>query len=186
MSAWRGVGRECPVRTGEPGGRRVLRRLRRSLSPTCASCNAELRPDARFCDSCGARRRRRERTCAPDPGAPRRRRSSANATAIEGERRNVTVLFADAKGFTPLSETLDAEQVYSFIQRCIERMVAAVHRYEGTVTQFTGDGIMAIFGAPIAHEDSARRAVAAALEMQTALRELHRRGRASTPRSASA
>lgn len=91
--------------------------------------------------------------------------------AIEGERRTVTVLFADAMGFTPFSERTDEEQVYKFIQGCVERMVAGVHRYEGTVVQFTGDGIVALFGAPIAHEDSARRATAAALEIQTALKD---------------
>jgi len=90
-------------------------------------------------------------------------------SSLEGERRNVTVLFADAMGFTPLSERLDEEEVYQLMQGCLGCMMQAVHRYEGTVLQFTGDGVMAIFGAPIAHEDSARRAVAAALEMQRAL-----------------
>jgi class 3 adenylate cyclase/tetratricopeptide (TPR) repeat protein len=90
---------------------------------------------------------------------------------IEGERRTVTVLFVDAKGFTPLSEQLDAEEVYAFMHGATDRMLIAVHRNEGTVTQFTGDGIMATFGAPIAHEDSARRAVTAALDMQRALAE---------------
>jgi class 3 adenylate cyclase/tetratricopeptide (TPR) repeat protein len=86
-----------------------------------------------------------------------------------GERRTVTVLFADASGFTSLSERLDEEQVYSLMQGCLGQMMEAVHHYEGTITQFLGDGVMALFGAPIAHEDSARRAVAAALEMQISL-----------------
>ena len=90
---------------------------------------------------------------------------------MEGERRTVTVLFADAAGFTPISERLGEEQVYSLMQGCFALMMDAVHRYDGTVTQFLGDGIMALFGAPIAHEDSPRRAVAAALEMQRALAE---------------
>ena len=81
------------------------------------------------------------------------------------------MLFADAAGFTPISERLGEEQVYSLMQGCFARMMDAVHRYDGTVTQFLGDGIMALFGAPIAHEDSPRRAVAAALEMQRALAE---------------
>src|SRR5581483_2657123 len=76
---------------------------------------------------------------------------------------------ADAKGFTPLSETLDPEQAYRLVQGCIERMIAEVHHQEGVVTQFAGDGIVALFGAPIAHEDSARRAVSAALAMQRSL-----------------
>ena len=64
---------------------------------------------------------------------------------------------------------MDEEEVYNLMQRCLGRMMDAVHRYEGTVTTFTGDGVMALFGAPIAHEDSARRAVAAALDMQKSL-----------------
>ena len=81
----------------------------------------------------------------------------------------MTVLFADAMGFTPISEQLDQEHVYTLMQGCVARMMDAVHRYEGTVTQFLGDGVMALFGAPIQHEDSARRGVAAALDMQRAL-----------------
>ena len=90
---------------------------------------------------------------------------------LEGERRTVTALFADAIGFTPISERLDEEEVYDLMQGCLGRMMDAVHRYEGTITQFRGDGVMALFGAPIAHEDAARRAVAAALEMQKSLDE---------------
>ncbi|MEX2394414.1 MAG: adenylate/guanylate cyclase domain-containing protein, partial [Actinomycetota bacterium] len=140
-----------------------------ALERTCSKCGAELRGDARFCDSCGER----VVTAATDVRSrtPEHlvEKILKERTGIEGERRNVTVMFVDAKGFTPLSERLDAEQVYSFTQGCTERMLAAVHRHEGTVTQFTGDGIVALFGAPIAHEDSARRAVAAALDMQGSL-----------------
>ncbi len=89
--------------------------------------------------------------------------------SLEGERRNVTVLFSDAMGFTPMGEAMDEEELYQLMQGCLSCMMEAVHRYEGTVVSFTGDGAMAIFGAPIAHEDSARRALAAALEMQIAL-----------------
>jgi len=74
-------------------------------------------------------------------------------------------------GFTPLTESIGEEEMYSLMQGCVGRMMDAVHRYEGTVTQFRGDGVMALFGAPIAHEDAARRAVAAALEMQRSLEE---------------
>ncbi|MGH6792650.1 MAG: ATP-binding protein, partial [Methyloceanibacter sp.] len=81
----------------------------------------------------------------------------------------MTVLFSDAMGFTPLSERVDAEEVYRLMQGCLARMMDAVHKYEGTITNFTGDGVMALFGAPIAHEDSARRAISAALEMQRSL-----------------
>ena len=140
----------------------------RSLAPSCSSCGAQLRPDSRFCDSCGTRTGSTGDVRAHTP-EHLARKILQERERVEGERRNVTILFADAKGFTPLSEALDAEKVYEITQGCIRHMLEAVHRYEGTVNQFTGDGIMAIFGAPIAHEDPARRAVAAALEMQSSL-----------------
>jgi len=91
-------------------------------------------------------------------------------SALEGERRQVTVLFADMTGFTTLAEQLDPEEVHQIIDRCFELITAEVHRFEGTINQYTGDGVMALFGAPVAHEDSPRRAVHAALGMQRALR----------------
>jgi len=147
------------------------------LTRTCPACARELPPAARFCDACGT-------PVAPDavrPPAPayappphlaekiRRERAS-----IQGERRNVTVLFIDAVGSTAAGERTDDESYHRIVQGCTERMIDAVNRYEGTVTQFRGDGIMAVFGAPIAHEDSARRAVAAAAAMRDALREYAR------------
>lgn len=90
----------------------------------------------------------------------------------EGERRTVTVLFADAVGSTPLAERLGEEAMYTLMRDSLSRMSEAVHRYEGHVATFTGDGLMALFGAPIAHEDSARRAVAAALLMQRSLEDV--------------
>lgn len=91
---------------------------------------------------------------------------------LEGERRRVTALFVDAVGSTPITETIDEEKAYSLMQGFVAGMMESVHRYEGTVTQFRGDGILALFGAPIAHEDSARRAVSAALDMRDSLRAL--------------
>jgi hypothetical protein len=91
--------------------------------------------------------------------------------ALEGERRQVTVLFADVAGFTTLAEQLDPEEVHQIIDGCFERITAEVHRFEGTINQYTGDGVMALFGAPIAHEDGPRRAVCKKL------------GRVSTPPS---
>jgi class 3 adenylate cyclase/tetratricopeptide (TPR) repeat protein len=101
--------------------------------------------------------------------------------ALEGERKQVTVLFADVAGFTTLAEQLDPEVVHDIINRCFERITAEVHRFEGTINQYTGDGVMALFGAPIAYEDSPRRAVHAALGIQHAIRDVsqalqHERG----------
>ena len=108
-------------------------------------------------------------------------RFSTARAALEGERKQVTVLFVDIVGSTSRSERLDPEEVHALMGRAIELMVEEVHRYEGTVNQFLGDGVMALFGAPIAHEDHARRAVQAALAIQRALQpldeELRSRGR---------
>ena len=91
-------------------------------------------------------------------------------TALEGERKQVTVLFADLKGSMELLADRDPEEARQLLDPVLERLMAAVHRYEGTVNQIMGDGIMALFGAPIAHEDHAVRACYAALVMQSAIR----------------
>ena len=90
--------------------------------------------------------------------------------ALEGERKQVTVLFADLKGSTELIEGLDPEEARTLLDPALHVMMDAVHRYEGTVNQVLGDGIMALFGAPVAHEDHAVRACYAALAMQAAMR----------------
>ncbi|HXH84556.1 MAG TPA: adenylate/guanylate cyclase domain-containing protein, partial [Candidatus Tectomicrobia bacterium] len=92
-------------------------------------------------------------------------------SALEGERKQVTVLFADCVGFTGLARAMDPEELHAVMDGCFEHLLAGVHQYEGTVNQFTGDGVMALFGAPIAHEDHAVRAVAAALAVQARLRD---------------
>src|SRR5262247_3062498 len=90
--------------------------------------------------------------------------------ALEGERKQVTVLFADLKGNMELLADRDPEEARQLLDPVLERMMVAVHRYEGTVNQVMGDGIMALFGAPLAHEDHAVRACYAALAMQDAMR----------------
>ena len=91
-------------------------------------------------------------------------------SALEGERKQVTVLFADLKGSMELIRDLDPEQTQALLDPALHAMMDAVHRYEGTVNQVLGDGIMALFGAPVAHEDHAARACYAALAMQAAMR----------------
>jgi class 3 adenylate cyclase/tetratricopeptide (TPR) repeat protein len=88
---------------------------------------------------------------------------------MEGERKIVTVMFSDVSGFTAMSEKLDPEDVHAIMDRVFEVILAVVHRYEGTINQFLGDGVMALFGAPIAHEDHAHRALSAALGIQKEL-----------------
>jgi Adenylate and Guanylate cyclase catalytic domain len=104
-------------------------------------------------------------------------------TALEGERKQVTVLFADLKGSMELLADRVPEEARAILDPVLERMMEAVHRYEGTVNQVMGDGIMALFGAPIAHEDHAMRASYAALAMQAS--ETVRRGCPAEPRRAS-
>jgi len=94
----------------------------------------------------------------------------ASRAALEGERKQVTVLFADLKGSTELIADLDPEEARALLDPALHTMMDAVHRYEGTVNQVLGDGIMALFGAPVAHEDHAVRACYAALAMQAAMR----------------
>ena len=146
------------------------------LTRHCAKCGNELRPAARFCDACGQAVAGAAEAPAPAPRdyTPRHLadRILTSRSALEGERKHVTVLFADVAGFTPLGERLDAEEIHALMDRCFQRILAQVHRYEGTVNQFTGDGVMALFGAPLALEDAPRRAVLAALAIQTALAPL--------------
>ncbi len=97
---------------------------------------------------------------------------------LRGERREITVLFADAVNFTHLSVSLDAESIFNLINTLLSRLVECIHRYGGMVDKFTGDGLMAVFGAPIAHEDDAELAVRAALDMQKAAMEFEPMARA--------
>jgi class 3 adenylate cyclase len=94
----------------------------------------------------------------------------SSKSALEGERKQVTVFFADVKSSMQLSEELDPEEWHAILERFFEILSAGVHRFEGTVNQYTGDGIMALFGAPVAHEDHAQRACYAALHLSDALK----------------
>ncbi len=160
-----------------------------ALELRCIQCGALVRPGARFCGTCGHRLSQPETTPPGPPAQPSmitpdyHSRLAAytpkhltdkiltTRSGLEGERRQVTVLFADTAGFTALAEKLDPEEVHSIMDRCFELITAAVHRFEGTINQYTGDGVMALFGAPIAHEDGPRRAVHAALAIQQALQD---------------
>lgn len=143
-------------------GARFCRGCGAGLAATCPQCRAGLLPEARFCDACGCRIAEVE---APRsvPAEPATRRSPAPAA---DERKTVTVLFADMKGYTALAEALDPEETRRLIDPTLEVMVEAVRRFDGFVSQSTGDGILALFGAPVAHEDHAQRALHAALLMQ--------------------
>jgi class 3 adenylate cyclase/tetratricopeptide (TPR) repeat protein len=165
-----------------PAGMRFCVQCGASLAARCPQCGAEVAAGFRFCGHCGAGLAPAAAAPAPASGGERVRvaytpkhlaeKILKGRSALEGERRQVTVLFADVAGFTTLAEKLDPEEVHGIIERCFEAITAEVHRLEGTINQYTGDGVMALFGAPIAHEDSPRRAVHAALGIQRALRTL--------------
>jgi class 3 adenylate cyclase/tetratricopeptide (TPR) repeat protein len=114
---------------------------------------------------------------SPDSYVPRHlaEKILASRQTLEGERKQVTVLFADIRGSTRLLEGLDPEEAQKLIDPVLQVMMDAVHRYEGTVNQVLGDGIMALFGAPLAHEDHALRACYAALAMQEEMRRYRRK-----------
>ena len=156
----------------------------------CAQGGAELPAAAKFCNECGqaagGRGSRRAVTAGEggSAGASPSQRAPASYTpkhladkilqsksALEGERKQVTVLFADVKGSMELAEQLDPEEWHTILDRFFTILTEGVHRFEGTVNQYTGDGIMALFGAPIAHEDHAQRACYAALHLRDAVRE---------------
>ncbi len=148
-------------------------------APACAGCGRELRAGARFCDECGqpvapAAAEKTSRRPAASGRSPRdytpkhlADRILQSRSALEGERKQVTVLFADVKGSLELSEQLGDEGWHGILDRFFEILSSGVHRFEGTVNQYTGDGIMALFGAPIAHEDHAQRACYAALHIRS-------------------
>jgi class 3 adenylate cyclase len=139
----------------------------------CVACGASLPGDAAFCDRCGSPVRG---VPAPAPSsytpAHLAARIRATRAALEGERKLVTVLFADVVGSTTIAERIDPEEMRTLVDRCFGHMLEEVHRFEGTVNQFTGDGVMALFGAPLALEDAPRRACMAALAIQRVLASL--------------
>ena len=150
-----------------------------ALSRRCPKCSAENATSSAFCEDCGtvlaahaasaATSSPQAESTAPDVRVTPEQPDAS--TVIEGERKTVTALFADIKGSTELMRDLDPEEARAIVDPVLQLMMAAVHRYGGYVAQSTGDGIFALFGAPVAHEDHPQRALHAALAMQE---ELHR------------
>ncbi|HXG05095.1 MAG TPA: adenylate/guanylate cyclase domain-containing protein [Candidatus Binatia bacterium] len=148
------------------------------LARRCSRCGTGLTATAKFCPECGEPAgappavEAPARFAAPDAYTPRHlaERILVSRSALEGERKQVTVLFADLKGSMELLAARDPEEARRVLDPVLERMMEAVHFYEGTVNQVMGDGIMALFGAPVAHEDHAIRACYAALRMQDAVK----------------
>ena len=149
----------------------------------CARCAHENAAGVKFCGECGARldgapdaapAAATDRYGSPESYTPKHlaEKILTSSSAMAGERKGVTVMFADVSDFTPMSERLDPEEVHAIMDRAFGVILNQVHRYEGTVNQFLGDGVMALFGAPLAHEDHAHRALSAALAIQADLKPL--------------
>jgi len=163
-----------------------------SVTLACGKCGTELPAGAAFCFSCGqpvgTTPAREPRFTAPESYTPKHlaEKILTSKAALEGERKQVTVLFADLKGSMELLADRDPEEARKILDPVLEHMMEAVHRYEGTVNQVMGDGIMALFGAPLAHEDHAVRACYAALRMQEAVKrygdETQSRGKRTRPK----
>src|SRR5208282_5039756 len=159
--------------TDNAAGARFCNQCATPLSRVCLKCAHLNAPDAKFCADCAE-------PLTSDASKSTARTSSTSSVRIapeqtapenlEGERKTVTALFADIKGSTELEQDLDPEEARAIIDPALKLMIEAVQRYDGYVVQSTGDGIFAIFGAPVAHEDHPQRALYAALRMQEELR----------------
>jgi class 3 adenylate cyclase/tetratricopeptide (TPR) repeat protein len=161
-----------------PSGAKYCNSCGARLEVLCPACRHVNPSGSRFCNACG---RGLEDTATPHPATkftspetytPKHlaEKILTSKSALEGERKQVTVLFADMKGSMELLADRDPEEARKILDPVLEHMIEAVHRYEGTVNQVMGDGIMALFGAPLAHEDHAVRACYAALRMQESVK----------------
>jgi class 3 adenylate cyclase/tetratricopeptide (TPR) repeat protein len=179
-----GIFMRCPSCAFEnPEGLKFCNDCGTPLRMPCGQCGFANQPQAKFCGECGAALPPHARASTALPVAPRphaplsytptylAEKILTSRSALEGERKQVTVLFADLKSSMELLADRDPEDAREILDPVLERMMAAVHRYEGTVNQVMGDGIMALFGAPIAHEDHAVRACYAALAMQASVKQ---------------
>jgi class 3 adenylate cyclase len=177
---------ECPrCHAQNREGRRFCAQCAAPLAVPCQSCGFANEPGEKFCGGCAAPLRSpslppEARFTSPQAYTPKHlaEKILTSKSALEGERKQVTVLLADLKGSMELLADRDPEEARKLLDPVLERMIEGVHRYEGTVNQVMGDGIMALFGAPLAHEDHAVRACYAALRMQESVQryaeEIHR------------
>jgi class 3 adenylate cyclase/tetratricopeptide (TPR) repeat protein len=147
----------------------------------CPNCGAIIPLGKKFCGECGHKLESPSEQPAQPPAldyanpisyTPKHLADKilTNRSAIEGERKLITVLFLDVANFTGMSEALDPEEVHEIMDGTFKILMDEIHKYEGNINQFTGDGVMALFGAPLAHEDHAQRACYASLSIQNALK----------------
>ena len=166
-------------KTENPEGLKFCIECGGALKAGCAASGFENLPMAKFCGHCGASLVAASRPLENESSqVPVRVADAPAVDTLEGERKTVTALFADIKGSTELMHEIDPEEARAIVDPVLQLMMAAVHRYGGYVAQSTGDGIFALFGAPVAHEDHPQRALHAALAMQEELRRYAERLRA--------
>jgi class 3 adenylate cyclase/tetratricopeptide (TPR) repeat protein/regulation of enolase protein 1 (concanavalin A-like superfamily) len=178
---------KCPKCDHEnPSSAKFCRNCGAKLPSACPECGRPVNPEDRFCMECGARLLESEPTkkgvavprledmhsqlqsLIPEELAQKYAKAEPQAA---GENRPVTALFADISGFTPLSSTQSSETILQMVQDCFRQLVGIVARYEGIISGFRGDGLLALFGAPILHENDAERAIRAAMDMRNAMHE---------------
>src|SRR5260370_20449134 len=165
----------CPsCNYDNPGDASFCEECGAKLELICPACKASVSPGARFCRKCGTAIGPTKAAASTTISSPKSQiivaADGAASEAIDGERKTVTTLFADIKGSMELMEHLDPEAARAIIDPALKLMIDAAHRYAGYVVQSTGDGIFALLGAPVAHEDHPQLALYAALRMQEELR----------------
>jgi class 3 adenylate cyclase/tetratricopeptide (TPR) repeat protein len=172
-----GTNMQCPnCQFENPEGIKFCGECGAKLERRCPSCNSASPPNFKFCGECGHKLDVPVETAPKDLSFDEKlskvqkylpkgltEKILSQKDRIEGERKQVTVMFCDMEGFTPLSELLGIEEAYAIMDRVYEVLIHKVHDYEGTVNEMTGDGIMALFGAPIALEDAPQRAIRSSL-----------------------
>src|SRR5215469_7399395 len=162
----------CPSCDSEnPGTAKFCVECGAAFKGVCPKCGSECPPSAKFCAECGTSIKSVSKGLSSSNSATIAIQRSLESSDVEGERKTVTALFADIKGSTELMEDLDPEEARAIVDPALKLMIETVRHYEGYVVQSTGDGIFALFGAPLAHEDHPQRALYAALRMQHGLRE---------------
>jgi class 3 adenylate cyclase/tetratricopeptide (TPR) repeat protein len=170
---------KCPkCQFDNPEGAKFCSECGNKLELACPECGKVNTFGSKFCNECGHDLRRPKEALPVDYDQPQSYTPKHLAdkilttrSSIEGERKLVTVFFADVANYTSMAEKLDPEEVHEIMDGCFQILMDEIHTYEGTINQFTGDGVMALFGAPVAHEDHAQRACHAALSIQKATGE---------------
>ena len=163
---------------GNVDGAKFCNECGSKLEISCSKCGKRNAPGSKFCNECGNELKELQAVAPVDHTKPQSYTPKHLAdkilttrSSIEGERKLVTVFFADVAAYTAMSEKLDPEEVHQIMDGAFKILMDEIHKYEGTINQFTGDGVMALFGAPVSHEDHAQRACYAALAIQKTLGE---------------